>query len=546
MALSGLLSGVRYLLVTSQGWRRRGAVERIIEACGKPVAVIDQIAENPTLQNLSSLDPLVTDIGVSPGIVVALGGGSVMDAAKAIASALAPGADMGVVDAAARADCGLPQDLAPWPVYCVPTTAGTGSEVTSTATLWDAETGAKYSLADQRLYPRAAVLDPALLATAPSALMLSNGLDALSHAMESMWSARHNPFSDTFAVAAILRIRRHLPTAVQQDQLRSRAELQIAAMLSGLAISATRTALAHSISYPLTGRFGLRHGLACSFTLPSVAAFTLEGSPERARLIADAFGVADTAELSRTLRAWLEELGVYDAVRRVIGADDVAELGESLLTTSRADNSLRAATPADAQAILRDALSEQQEALTGPMVTERAGRVIWITGLSGVGKSTLARAVTDRLRALGRQVIRLDGDELRSMFRATGYSEAERREMAGRYSRLCQMLAAQGTDIVCATMSLFHECQRWNREHIPNYFEVYLKVDPAVLISRDVEGLYSRAARGEVSNVAGVDLPYEEPESPDVVIDRNDDDRDIRTAVSAAASQVLACLSRGG
>ena len=536
--LRELVNGTLHVLVTSRGWRRRGVVEHLRSTIGQPAVIFDQIRENPTLQDLASLDPALADLRSSPGAVVALGGGSVIDAAKAIASALASGATMSLVAEVTRAAAPLPAALRPWPIYCVPTTAGTGSEVTSTATLWDGQTGDKYSLADERLFPRAAVLDSSLLMTAPADLTLSTALDALSHAMESVWSKRHNPLSDACAAAAIRRVRRYLPIALQGGERQSRHELQTAALMAGFAISATRTGLAHSISYPLTGSFGLRHGLACSFTLPSVAAFVLEGAPERARIIAEAFGVTDVAELSPALREWMERLGVYAAVRRVIDLPRVLELGDTLLAKGRADNGLRPATRADAQRILREALSESpQGECTAP--PRAPGRVVWITGLSGAGKSTLARALTHRLRASGREVLLLDGDDLRRVFRSvTGYSEADRRELAAHYSRLCRLLSSQGADVVCATMALFHDCRQWNRENIPRYLEVYLKVEPAVLIARDPKGLYSKALRGEIRNLPGIDQPYEAPQSPDIVIDKNRDDVDL----DATVTQVLARL----
>ena len=125
------------------------------------------------------------------------------------------------------------------------------------------------------------------------------------------------------------------------------------------------------------------------------------------------------------------------------------------------------------------------------------------------------------------------------MFRSvTGYSEADRRELAAHYSRLCRLLSSQGADVVCATMALFHDCRQWNRENIPRYLEVYLKVEPAVLIARDPKGLYSKALRGEIRNLPGIDLPYEAPQSPDIVIDKNRDDVDL----DATVTQVLARL----
>jgi len=106
-----------------------------------------------------------------------------------------------------------------------------------------------------------------------------------------------------------------------------------------------------------------------------------------------------------------------------------------------------------------------------------SGRVFWITGLSGAGKTTVGRQLWARLRAAGRPVIFLDGDALRvAIAEDLGYSEGNRRRSAMRNARLCRLLAEQGTDVVCATISLFHEVQRWNRANIRGYREIYLRV----------------------------------------------------------------------
>ena len=532
--LARLVGGRRFLLVTTRGWVQRGLVRRVVDACGTPVVTIDTITENPTLEALMALDPVLEPWRGSEVAVVAIGGGSVLDSAKAVAAALVSGLSMSDVCDLAQGGAPLPPDAVVAPLFCVPTTAGTGSEVTRTATLWDAH-GGKWSLADDRLYPQAAILDATLTMTQPDAITLSSGLDALSHAMESIWNTQHNPISDACARDAIAKIWTFLPIALAGDDLAARAELQTAALLAGLAISATRTALAHSISYPLTGRFGLRHGLACGFTLPQVAAFTLERHPDRAAVIAEALGLADPEEIAPALAAWMERLGVYRAVKEVIDPAAVAGLGSALIAPGRADNNLREATPAEAQAILTASLTGNAQLYTPPPV--KPGRVFWITGLSGAGKSTLSRVVASALRGAGRHVVLLDGDELRTvMAGAMGYSENERRELTERYSLLCRMFAQQGSDVVCATIGLFHSCQQWNRTHIPGYVEIYLKVDLQTLIARDSKGLYGRAIKGEINNVVGIDIPYEEPQAPDLVIDNATRGADF----SAFVEQVLA------
>ena len=202
--------------------------------------------------------------------VVALGGGSVMDAAKGLVAIQALNDDIPKFNAHLREGKSLPDDFKPAPLICVPTTSGTGSEVTRWGTIWGDEK-VKFSLTDPRLYPREAILDARLCLSMPRELTLATGLDALSHAMEAVWNNNHTPLSDRFAGDAIRGLRSNFLDALEKpDDLKVRREMQIAATLAGLAMGTTQTALAHSISYPFTALFGMPHGLACSFTLPAL------------------------------------------------------------------------------------------------------------------------------------------------------------------------------------------------------------------------------------------------------------------------------------
>lgn len=153
-----------------------------------------------------------------------------------------------------------------------------------------------------------------------------------------------------------------------------------------------------------------------------------------------------------------------------------------------------------------------------------SGMVVWITGLSGSGKTTLANETAFFLRAAGHGVVVLDGDELREVFgdRATNqlsYSRNQRLALAMQYAHLCRIFAAQGLIIVVATISLFREVHAWNRANLPNYFEVYLKVPLDELRRRDPKGIYRRFDAGEIKDVAGLDLPIDEPYSADWVVE---------------------------
>jgi glutamine kinase len=149
-----------------------------------------------------------------------------------------------------------------------------------------------------------------------------------------------------------------------------------------------------------------------------------------------------------------------------------------------------------------------------------SGRVFWITGLSGAGKTTVGEALWHRLRAAGRPAIHLDGDTLRGLIgRDLGHDRINRRESAMRNARLCQLLSNQGQDVVCSTISLFHDVQQWLRANIPNYYEIYLRVPIEELRRRDPKGIYAAAHRGELPNVVGLDVPAEIPQQPHVTLD---------------------------
>lgn len=151
-----------------------------------------------------------------------------------------------------------------------------------------------------------------------------------------------------------------------------------------------------------------------------------------------------------------------------------------------------------------------------------SGRTIWITGLSGAGKSTLAVELFTRFRKESDGVILLDGDELRTVFKSSSASSNDResrRALGQQYAKLCQILSAQGITVVIATISLFSELHAWNRANIPGYFEVYLKVPLEELRRRDPKGIYRRFDSGDISEVAGLDVPIDEPLSADITID---------------------------
>ncbi len=232
------------------------------------------------------------------------------------------------------------------PRIAVPTTAGTGSEVTPWATVWQREGDSpkKYSLSSPQLWAELALLDPELTLSQPRRVMRNSALDALSHALDSIWNVNANPISDALAVSGARAILSALPVAWQTpSDLAARETLMEASLQAGLAFSATRTALAHSLSYPLTLSHGLPHGLACSFVLPLVWRLAAGVSVGRDQVLARIFGEHETSPDLR-LAAFLESVDVATTfAAHGIAADEARRLIEDAARGERGRNFIHAA-----------------------------------------------------------------------------------------------------------------------------------------------------------------------------------------------------------
>jgi adenylylsulfate kinase len=162
--------------------------------------------------------------------------------------------------------------------------------------------------------------------------------------------------------------------------------------------------------------------------------------------------------------------------------------------------------------------------------------VIWIIGLSGAGKTALAELVVGKLRAKGKTVVLVDGDVIRRLFgNDVDHTLDGRRRNAERISNITKFLSDQGVHVVCAVLSIFPEWRKWNRENMRDYAEVYLRVSMETLIERDIKNLYKRALSGEINNVVGVDLPFPEPDNPELTIENDEK----RTDFTAFVDQVM-------
>ena len=337
--LGETLDGRSYCLVTyddtDAGGFFTGLVRRAATLAGPPVSVVRNIGPNPSFIDLEESCRSYAEARKPVEAILAIGGGSVIDAAKVMAAAAG---DFAKVRRYLETGKGS-EALGRTPIVAVPTTSGTGSEVTRWATVWDTEAKKKYSLARESLYPETAVVDPLLTLGLPSSITVSTGLDALSHSLESIWNVNANPVSTALAQEAACEIVEVLPRLVDDlGNATLRERLARASLFAGLAFSNTKTALAHALSYHLTLHHGVPHGIACSFSLPLVMRSVIGCDQACDAALVRIFG-PDLEAGAASLEALLQRLGVSPlATDHGIAAHDWSKLVNGALAGDRGRN----------------------------------------------------------------------------------------------------------------------------------------------------------------------------------------------------------------
>ncbi|MFP4686517.1 MAG: phosphonoacetaldehyde reductase [bacterium] len=357
--ISELVPGGPVLLVTTPGSSRRGVSKKIANLLsGLELEIYDAVTPNPSFQQLEEIKG---ELPVAENLtVIGLGGGSAMDSAKALSILLHPRAQNFSLAEYLKKKTSLPE-LEPLSLITVPTTAGTGGEVTPFATIWDEVAEKKYSLASEKIFARAALLDPRLTLTLPEEVTVSGALDTLSQCLESLWNRNAQPPVCGWATEGIKLVLEYLlPLLSDSKNLECRSLLQRASLYSGLAISQTRTALAHSISYPLTAHYGLPHGLACGFTLPALLQFNsqvkLSAEHPFERLPAE-LDAENHLQLAGRIEELFREIDLRSRLERYLPAKEkVLELTGEMYTPGRADNNIREADSEDIRQLLAASL----------------------------------------------------------------------------------------------------------------------------------------------------------------------------------------------
>ncbi len=303
------------LVVCDPGIRKLGLLDKALEslkAAGVATAVYDAVDPEPWDTNVAAGLAIFQEAGCDG--LVAVGGGSSIDVAKAVG---AISRNPGVI--ADYAVGGKPLGQRKAPVLAVPTTAGTGSEVTRFTIITDSKRDVKLLIGHPYLIPEAALVDPLLTMTMPASLTMATGIDALTHALEAYISVKATPISDVFALEAIQLISDNLrPAWANGSNAVAREKMMLGSMLAGLAFGNASVALVHGMARPIGANFHVPHGMSNAVLLAECMQFSMIGAPERFADIADAMGenteglsVMDAAQLAvDALGRLCEDVGV--------------------------------------------------------------------------------------------------------------------------------------------------------------------------------------------------------------------------------------------
>lgn len=341
----------KIVLVTSKGAVSRNFLEPIKKKFHKnelEIFLVENI--NPDIDDLNKQVIDIADF--KPKLIIAVGGGSVIDSAKYFAKVIPNLEHLSLMTSHTDWQTLRSQSL---PVYALPTTSGTGSEVTPFATIWDKKSKKKLSLFGDDIFPTTAILNPEFTHSLPHDQTLFTGLDALSHALESIWNINANDITIKYAQCAIKLILNNIEDVLASPgNTKSREEMMKASLYAGLAISNTRTALAHAISYPLTINLGIPHGLACGFTLPAILKFHLRENIQYFDKIFSEIGYKNAFEFYHSLKNIYSTLEINKKIRLFLGDVNLDFVPNEVIEYDRAQNNLIPINESDIAKILND------------------------------------------------------------------------------------------------------------------------------------------------------------------------------------------------
>lgn len=353
--------GSKVLIATDQGVVGAGLHEVItasLEAAGLPYCVFDQVEVNPSTETVEKGYALFQEKGCDA--VVGIGGGSPIDTAKAIALLTANPLPLAQYEGPDK----VPNPVVP--VFAVPTTAGTGSEINGSTVLTDRARKYKMSIRSPYLVPKLALLDPSLLRSLPPRVVAPTGMDALVHAIEAYIAVNSSPPADGLAIEAIRLVGQNL-RALYADpgNLEAASNMLVASAMACMAFSNARLGVVHAIAHVLGGRYNIAHGVACAMLLPHAMEFCQIGAAEKFGRIAEALGEPTTGMTQgqkagaavAAVKKLMHDLDMPLGLAQVGARDEEAEqIAEEALASGMHLNTPRKMDQADIAALTRKAM----------------------------------------------------------------------------------------------------------------------------------------------------------------------------------------------
>lgn len=352
----------KVLIITDKGVWNAGLIEKpqqLLEAAGVQVEVINSTPPEPEVAHVNAIFQTAKELACD--LVIGIGGGSSIDVAKLIAVMLTN--DLSLREMINKA----PIRYRGVPTMMVPTTAGTGAEVTPNAIVLVPEEELKIGIVSSKMMPDCVILDPLMTVNLPAPITAATGMDALTHAIECYTSKKANPLSDTLALKAITLISRSIRTAFRNgSDIDARHDMQLGAMYGGMAIATSSTTAVHALAYPLGGKYRIPHGLSNAILLPHVMNFNMDHAEEKFKDIAIAMGINTngltdrqaSVKMIENLYSLIDDLNItINLKEQGITEDDLDGMVEAASKVTRLlDNNPKPMSKGDMRAIYKKLL----------------------------------------------------------------------------------------------------------------------------------------------------------------------------------------------
>lgn len=340
-------SSSKFLLVAGSHFFKDPKYQVLRDKLGQSgkVEFYDEQIKKSTFEEVDKLTTKVQGGGYDG--IIGLGGGAILDSAK-VAAVLATNGGI-AEDYLINNTSKISQKGIRY--IAIPTTSGTGSEVTPWSVLWGEK---KYSLSSSEfMFPDFAIVDPSLTDDCPEYVTATSGIDAMVQAIEAYWNVKHNSTSDKYALESVRTIFNSLEKAVKNPDANSRDQMAWGSLIGGLAFSNTATTICHSVSYPMTSHWGISHGQATSITLPMFIEYSFEVLKEREKALLNALGVNNAKEAANKIRVLISSIGLKTRLSELnIPKEGIDAIVKEGFDPDRAGNAPKVPTPEELKDML--------------------------------------------------------------------------------------------------------------------------------------------------------------------------------------------------